>query len=482
MKLVQLLSGAAAVALIAGAAQAQDVSVDVGGDLIGQTVMSERTGALAGDLVLDFALDGAFAAMGAGGSVQVDVTLTNATFSGIVPANAWTAAADTDCDFGAPTLGGGAGGTTVRFTNVNQINLCDAALGAAGSPDDGTLTLPLSVTNVGDDVSVTVTFTPTADAGGYTGDTESLDILTFAQAYNFTIAAGAAGAGLFDAVGDDLLGSGTIGTIDLAALPAGIRSDLATPLADVQTAASAGEIAVTFPSGATGIGTVDYEADSGTVNCVQGAAPNDNVFTCPASGANLDALIGGQDTIVIDDDADALTSITVQTPTIAMSFTDVASFDVADVAAANARELDLDDGLATETFPGNNSFPWVSVRTDGGGTVSAFRLTGLASDLSATGEEVQVRATRSNGALGSTDWVAVTPATVSASADGATWTATFQSDEIGTALGVAGNVNADLEFRVRCNDTDCNDGANANLEILRVLSRGGIVTGTGFDG
>lgn len=482
MKLVQLLSGAAAVALIAGAASAQTVTPAAGaGQLSGQTVMSERTGALAGDIVLGFGLDGEFSGMGAGGVVQVDVSLTNATFSSIVPNTAWAAATNANCDFGTPSLGGGAGGSTVRFESTGQINLCATATG--GDPDDGVLTLPVDVTTNGQDVEVTVTFTATADAGTYGGESVDNTVLEFEQAYTFVFTPGAVGEGQFDSNGDDLLGGGTIGTLDLAALPALIRSDVDTALADVQTGASAASVVVTFPSGATGIGSVSYTGGvAGVIGCVQGAAPSDNEFTCAVPGADLDALIGGSDPIIIDDDADALTSITTQVPTAAVTFTDAASYDVGDVADTDLRELDLDDGLATETFAGNNTFPWVSVRTDGGGTVSAFRLTGLASDLSVTGEEVQVRATRSNGALGSTDWVAVTPASVSASADGTTWTATFQSDEIGTALGVAGNVNADLEFRVRCNDTDCADAPNANLEILRVLSRGGIVTGTGFDG
>lgn len=482
MKMTQLLTGAAAIALVAGAAQAQTVTPAAGaGQLSGQTVMSERTGALSGNVVLGFGLDGVFATMGAGGVVQVDVQLTNATFSSIVPNTAWAAATNANCDFGTPSLGGGAGGDSVRFESQAQINLCATATG--GDPDDGVLTLPVNVTNNGQDVVVTVTFTPTADAGGYGGTSVDNTVLDFAQAYTFSFTPGAVGSGQFDSTGDALIGSGVIGTFDLAASPALIREDVDNVLADVQTAATGATMLVTFPSGATGIGGVSYTPGAGpVVNCAQGAAPNDNEFSCAVTGLALDALFGGgTDPITITDDGDPLTTITTQVPTAEISFTDAANYDVSNVAASNLQELDLDDGLATETF-NDGSFPWVSVRTDGGGTASAFRVTGLASDLSGTGEEIQVRAVRSNGTIGTTDWVGLTPASVDASVDGTTWTATFQSDEIGTALGVSGNVNADLEFRVRCGDTPCNDGLNANLEVLRVLSRSGIVTGTGFDG
>ena len=150
MKMTQLLTGAAAIALVAGAAQAQTVTPAAGvGQLSGQTVMSERTGALSGNVVLGFGLDGVFATMGAGGVVQVDVQLTNATFSSIVPNTAWAAATNANCDFGTPSLGGGAGGDSVRFESQAQINLCATATG--GDPDDGVLTLPVNVTNNGQD-------------------------------------------------------------------------------------------------------------------------------------------------------------------------------------------------------------------------------------------------------------------------------------------------------------------------------------------
>ncbi|BDX00698.1 hypothetical protein [Maricaulis maris] len=486
MKLVQLLSGAAAVALIAGAASAQTVSVDaVAGDFIGQTVMSERTGALSGDVVLDMTLDGVFAAMGAGGQVQVDVALTNATFSGIVPANAWNAATDTDCSFGAPSLGGGAGGTSVRFVNQNQINLCDAALGVLGSADDGFLTLPLSVTTLGQDVSVTVTFTPIADAGGYTGAAEIESLLSFTQAYNFTIAAGAASSGLFDAIGDDLLGTGEIGSISLAALPVGVREDLATPVAGFATASTGGVITVTFPSGADGIGSVTYKAGGGDVACAQGVAPADNEFTCALSTANVDAMVAGSDLIDIADDGDPLTTITVQTPTVEVAFTDAASYDVADVAAANVGELELDDNVGVRVPLGPNgaanSFPWTNLRSSGG-TQSNFRITGLRTDLAQDSDEcIRVTVSNSSDALPGAATACLDAADVTIAADGvaaSTWTASFNSTAVANALGITTEaVNGDISF-----DVVTNDSAAAGVgEIARLLLKNGIVTGTGFD-
>ncbi len=151
-------------------------------DFQNQTVASEVGGVLDGDLIIEFGLSDAFISMGAAGVVEAEFTLTNATFDGPLSAGSWTAASDLDCDFGSPIFGGGFGGNVVRFENTGQLNQC-----SGGGANDGTLTLPIEVTNNGDPVSVNVSFTPTADAGAYAGSSTDIDLLAFAAAFDFSV-------------------------------------------------------------------------------------------------------------------------------------------------------------------------------------------------------------------------------------------------------------------------------------------------------
>ena len=435
MTINKFLGGVALAALLAGAAQAQTTSIDATSDFDAQTIASEIGATLSGDVVLDFALDGVFAAMGAGGAVQVDFTLTNATFSSTVPTGAWTAATDPNCDFGAPTLGGGAGGSTVRFENTAQLNLCTTPVDA----DDGTITLPISVTTNGSPVSINVAFTPTADAGSYTGSDEDIDLADFAQAFTFSIDAGAAGSGLFDATGDDLTGSGTIGTLSLAAFPAGIEIDAAgTALATAQQVAASGSLVLTFPGGETGID--EANVDLGGVACSQAA----NVFTCAVTGVQLDAIDNGAPglDITIDDDGDPLTVITVQTPTVVYTTTGSGSNTVSG-ATGNTAELEIDDGLDVNSLAAAN-FAWVRFGT--GGTESNFRAQ-FASDAEAAAvNEVRVTTAAGNGVSAQT--VTLLPDTADLGFQVLGSTVVFNSRALGAASGETGNADiTDVEVQ-----------------------------------
>lgn len=443
MTINKLLTGAAVAALLAGAAQAQTVVNPAGGagEFDGQTIASEVGGTLDGNVRLNFGLDGVFAAMGAGGVVQVDFTLTNATFDGIVPAGAWTAAADADCNFGAPILGGGAGSTTVRFENTAQINECDTALGAAGDPDTGFVNLPIVVTNNGDPVSINVSFTPTADAGVYAGTDVDIDLADFAQAFTYTIAAGAASSGLFNATGEALTGSGDIGTFSQAAWPAGIESDVGVALVNATDIATSGSLVVTFPSGADGLDPL--QVDLAAVACTQGAAPADNEFTCAVAVNDYDngAPAG---TIDIIHDAGA-GSVVAQTPTAAFTVTANAGNTVSG-ATGDLAEIELDNGLDTTTL---GTFEWV--KFGDGGTESNFRIQFADEDEANAVQQIIVTvALDGNGVLAGTYNVPMgTDASTEGRAQGST--VTFNSRALG-ATGASGN--ADISVAVEYTDTE----------------------------
>lgn len=445
MRMTKLMTGVASVALLGGVAHAQDASV--AGDFSGDKVIaSEYTGEIAGDLIINFDdLAGAFDAMGAGGAVTVEVSLVNATFSSTVPNDAWSAAADANCDFGEPSLGGGSGGSSVQFENTGQLNLCGATSADLGN--NGVLTLPIEVTSNGDPVSVEISFTPTADAGSYTGADIDLDLLTFAQYLSFVVdfdATATPPQGQFDSDGDALQGSGQIGLIETVKNDSGTGAvthvDLTTTDSGADDVIDEADIIITFPEGAEGIGGVTLDGDA----CTQGTAPNDNVFTCDGvAGGDVDGFDGSANGVIeITDDGDSDTFITVQTPTVAIEFTAQTDYDLDDVAATDVAPLELDDGLGEETITGS-AFPWT--RIGAGGTESRFRVALGAADDASDITEVRVTcgASNSGGPFGDAGVITLLPSPGNSDPDQGFRTSgnvlSFTSAGLGAAGGGSGN-------------------------------------------
>lgn len=368
------------------ASAASVVSLDAASNFSGQVLASEATGTLTGDVVLDFGLASKFEQMGAGGVVELAVSLNNAVFAS--PISVAPNASDNDCDFNILS-GGGVGGSSFTYQSSGTVNQCSGF-----SANDASITLPISVVNNGDPVSVDVTFTPTADVGGYTGDSVSLDLLSFEQLLSFTVdfdGAADPAVGLFDADGDALEGSGEIARItrvlngNVAETAIGGGAASADSADDIIASA---HLIVTFPEGATGIAGVTV---SGAGACTPGAGASANVFTCPASGAQVDEFDGATDGLVtLTADADPLTTVTVQTPRVALNLTGDAGFAPVDLAETLAAAIELNDGLAeTAITAAANAFDWVRIGSDG--TQSNFRIA-LANGAE-TGAITQVRVT-----------------------------------------------------------------------------------------
>lgn len=326
----------------------------------GQTIASESGASLAGDVVIDFGLADRFIGMGAGGEVELTATLTNARLTRPVDTGDFTQPGDGDCALQIAS-GGGTGGASVGFVSTGQINQCSGF-----SANTGSLLLPIEVITSGQPVSVDVSFTPTADAGGYSGDDASLDLVAFASAFDFTIAPGAAGSGTFDQDGDDYIGAAAIGTIALASFGS-VNIDLATPLSDPSDMIASGELVVNFPLGTTGIGGL-------SVNGAPCAAPDASSVTCALSAATFDAMAGGSVDITIDDDSDAATVIAPQTPTATLSVTEITAsgHTIAGTGPGVIAPLERDDGLSASLLA--TDFAWAKIGS--GGTASNFRLSG----------------------------------------------------------------------------------------------------------
>lgn len=479
MTIKKLLAGASLAALVAGASHAQEATLGTG-DFTGQVIASEYTGDIEGDLVLDFALEDAFAGMGAGGAVTAKFTLTNAVFSATVPNSAWTAAADAECNFGAPSLGGGVGGDSVSFENQAQLNLCDGSDNDPSSPtaadaDNGFLTLPIEVEDNSLPVSVRVEFTPTADAGTYTGSDESIDVLDNAELLSFDIDfddTATPPVGQFDADGDDLNGSGVIGRIvtvfnnGTGGVNEGFLGGGTSSASTLDDVVASLDVILTFPEGVEGIDEANVGLN--TAACTQGVAPADNVFTCSVTGGGVGSFGSETGTITIDDDGDTETGITTQTPTVAIEFTAATDFAIDDVADTDIAPLELDDGLGENEID-DSDFAWT--RIGSGGTESNFRVA-LASDLlSSNISEVYVNCGAGNGPEFGTDGVI----TLLPSEDPNVGFRTkgnvlsFTSAGLGDAAGASGNCDIDsVELQYDEDELLASDVSGAGISRLLV--------------
>lgn len=484
MKLVQLLTGAAAAALLAGAATAQTVTVVPGVGNIEEdtTLAAELTADVNGNLVLGLDFDGAFASLGASGQVDMVVTLLNAEFSGVVT-NAPNGFTDNNCDFNIQS-GGGAGGTTVTYRNASSdLYLC-ANVGA-GTEAESTLSLPISVSNVGQSVDVSVAFVRNAGSAGYAGTTANFDLIDYEAVTSYTLTGNAdasellvTGTTLIDwsdvaLAGDQgFLGnfaSAAIGTADIdidataASYPA-IVTDASTLVFGFDSVENITGITPTQTGGLdAGTGCAAPDATENSITCtiadedVNDSSVNPLAFTLNISAA--DAVVAPQ------------TITATFTPDEEAGFTDVGVTD-ADFAL-----LDEDDGVSTTTIAAE--FPWSSLRATGG-TKSAFRITGLEASPSVINVILNSTYVRDGGTAPTESTVDITSiADIQEDPlNAGQFIATFTSEDIASLLGTDGGVNADIQFSVVMEDGT----GTTQLEALRLLSTGGVVSGTGFDG
>lgn len=372
MTMKKLLGSAAAVALLAGAAHAQQVAVN-GGDFDGIVVALEGGQELSGDLVVTYDLGGAFTGMGAGGEVRLDITLGNASFDGAVPNKSLAndGGSDAGCAFTVnPVLGGGDQGNEVRYVSLvsdGQLNQC-----AAGSI---TITLPITVDNFGEPVTFSSTFTATADAGKY-GPTVAANIddtdhiVSYANAITWSLDAGDDADNTlnnlgtaFDPIDPD---NGILGTLSVNyddTLMYDTQNDLANALAGMSDLFDGdGELVVTFTNAADVVLQLDGDACS----------KSGNVFTCDV---DLDDLEAGDLDIVFTIAKDG--AVASQTPSAVFNVTadkdanaDADAFD--GVAATDLARIKRDDGLE-DTALASAAFEWV--RLGNGSPQSLFRIT-----------------------------------------------------------------------------------------------------------
>lgn len=472
MKLVQLLSSAAAVALVAGAAQAQTAT---GAGEIVQTYASEFEGTIGAEATITVdttAATGDFAGLGNGSQMRVTFDFTNLTFLETIDATDVTGVADANCDF-TPVLGGGLGASSVTFeTSATGANFKTCAQTRIFDFD-------LERTAAGTDGSVDVSYACTADCAGFTDFADpTITLVDEDDSYPAAGRTATAGATVTLPANGTTGGANTLGSVDFGFDNSFFIDDNGTTIGGggVQAiaagdAVASAVLAVSFPQGTDGIASV---AVTGVAAACAEDAPN-NRFTCAVTGAELDAIDGFG---VISFTGDNTDPIAQQTPEVSIEVTPNGDYAVGNMAADALAPIEWDDGLNVDT-PANNVFEWVSVRSSGG-TDSVFRITGMPTDLTATGACVEVQAGRSNTTIANTGWQCAA-SSVSASQDG-TWTAVVRSSDLNAALG-AGEGNADIELRVRRDEAAGADNANnGDYVIRRVLARNGIVTGTGFDG
>lgn len=476
MKLVQLLSGAAVAALLAGAAQAQtysDTAGVAGTDFVADGEQaSEYDGALAGNVIITFASGGddLFAGVGAGEDVAFDVTLTNAVFSTAVAAGAWDTDANADgtCEFGNVARGGGAGQAFIGWDSQEaNLNLCDNIDFDANIAD---LTLPIERVDADLPVSINLSFSPVGNAN-FTEDSGDTTLVTYDAAYTPAATAGTEADNLLSIDGTATAGgfSGSLGTVSLG-FAAGALREAAFAAAAAGFGADQVDVVVTFDD-LTGVAGVDVNSAACVLDAGTNTATCDDVTLADIDDAAVD----------IDWTHDGVGPVAEQTPTVSVTVTSLANYALPGLAATALAPITYDDGLenivANDRNGAQADFPWVSLRASGG-TASAFRMTGLESDLTnVAGECIMVHVGASSAALPGDAEGCINDATISASEDG-TWTATFRSSNLATALGITTEaINADVTFSVEIDDSI---GAG-NPQIERVLTRDGFVTGTGFD-
>jgi hypothetical protein len=431
MTLNKLLAGAAMAALLSGAASAQSAFVDASSDFKPVSVIANEGGQdLDGNLVLSFDIANVFSTMGAGGAVDLQITVNGAVFSGVVLPNSLTnVAGGPACTFStSPTLGGGSGANSVTYSSAGQINIC----GALGEIQ---VTLPIFV-DFGDTISVSAVFTATADAQGYgpvvNTSIDAEDIIVYGDALSYAFTPGAVANGELNTAGDGFLnpgpGDGIIGILDTdydGTLFYNATQTLNAAGITADDLAASGEVTVSFTD-ATGILAVTLDAAPCT--------PAGNDFTCAVDTTNI------ADQEIIFTLVGALEPTVSQIPTASLALTadaganpSAAVFD--GLAATALTPIALDNGRAVTAIT-TSAFRWVKVGS--GGTESNFRIAFPSEAQANAVENVRVVVAAGNGVGAKT--IVLSKGTTAATGfqvQGAT--VTFNSRALGAASGDDGN-------------------------------------------
>lgn len=481
----KLLTGVAFAALVAGAATAQDnVTVTTAGNgefTSGMDFSAEHDGAIGAIAEFTHDADNAdYDLLGVAAVVDITFTFTGGLVLGEIADDAdFTEGADTDCSF-TVVAGGGIGSTSVTYRNDGtDFRTCS-------NNTSFEFDLTRSAANASQDSGATVGVACTADCGTFTDESDTFTLIDDTSSFPAADQVVTATAITLDNDGIGPVGPHTIGNVSYDFDNLGtinVDGNGVTmgglALGAVGDHVASASLVIDFPGGDDGIAAVTVDVTAGASACTEDAGAAVTTWTCPLTAAELDQLEANGDVEITSDNA---TAIAQQTPTASLTVTATAGNATPPALSGPLGAIGWDDGLNTDVPNGGGAgadFEWVNVRSSGG-TDNAFRVTGLPTDLSETGACIEVQAGNTNTTIANAGWNCITGASVVASAD-MTWTATFRSSDLNAALG-AGEGNADLQFRVRRDDAEGADGANnGTIDIRRLLAKGGVVTGTGFD-
>jgi len=486
VKLEQLLTGAAAAAVLTGSAVAQTVTTSVtASDFVeGVDIAAEYTGDLSGNLILDLDFDDAFVELGTLGRVDMVITLTNAEFS--APVAAAPDFADSDCDF-VIHADGKDGDATITYRSAN------GSLGSCANVDDGdgedeaetTLSLPIEVSTPGsvdgddgESVSARIEFVRVSGSATYTGRTISINLIDYVAATGYTYTANpekddllvTGGTRIFwaDAVAAD--NPGWVG--DFSADKLGeVDIDLdGEALGSYDTVlANDSEVIFSFED-FTNITGMDFTRHGGECREPDAAA---NTVTCLLTGAQVDSSVDLPIAFFVHISA-TLPVVAPQNISVEFKPSTETGWTDEGIASTPSGVLDEDDGVGITSI---GHFPWTSLRPSGG-TRSVFRITGLKAMPTEIAVNLGTTYVREGGTAPTSRRGVITGVDVREDAlNKGEYIATFTSEDMAAALGSAGGVNADVSF-----DVTLPDGTETGtLQIIRLLSTAGVVNSTSFD-
>lgn len=482
MTINKLLGAVAVAALIAGAAQAQTVTLDGSGSsaqlpeqdaafVVGEFQPAAAVDQLAGSLVIvpEFGAAAAFGAIPVDHRVTGTFTLTNATFT--TPVGGTNTAGTGACDFvvGAQS-GGGTGQTSVSFISAvsgtpgagDDFNTCAAAA------SDAVFTFPIIRTSSASPITVTAVFTQVDAAGAAVATpVTKTATATFAELANAWSADAAvdnkftAGANL-TASATGVLAAGSLGSIstdfrDVAdnSVPASVAIGRASDGTQVVPGDLIvdGEITITFPGG---VGDVDGVAIAGVVGPCTG--PVADVFTCPVTAAELGSPLAAAGISYTVGGGATPPATPEQTVTAALTL-DAATDYVLSGFSGNLATIEHDNGLDVAAL---GSFEWV--RFGAGGTESNFRIQLADSDEAAAVTEIRIAvAADGNGVTAANLVLPIgTDADTTARIQGST--VTFNSRALGAIAGETGN--ADIAVAIQYQDTEDLTGSPINRQLV----------------
>lgn len=398
MKLTKLFAGVSAGALLAGAAFADEVTVNnvdatADGVAAGYLLAEELDVADAAPTTdLEFTVHPDSAADWASlGAAELTVTLTGAVFDTNISTANFSNGAGGTCSVSA--VSGGAAGTSTATFSIDDIEDCDDGYGdgvytTGVDDDDMEFDLPVLVTD--NDVNFTVAITRVSNGASIASLTHDANTATTAidnwieanDSFALTIASDATTTTNDSVIslsdGYDLLvnadgsttNAGVVGTLQLA-LTGNIDLD-GTAAADNATQIDGIEITITLGD-ATGIESVTLSQaanDSDTEDFVGNSA----TFSLAAGGATSNATLDIADliaglTVTLNEDTDADTLISNTTVSASIGVDYDAATDLID--ESDSGSLDALDRQGTTS----TTFEWVGDTTTSTGNV--WRVVGL---------------------------------------------------------------------------------------------------------